>query len=161
MRFQHLFLCAVTFSGILTGQQTALPAEAQGAPLQLVPPKPFEEPPKSVRNGEPAKAPTASEPGVRPAVLNLKPAGDPISLVEDPAAGSDKDKWRTYQRPKVERFSRDGEGIAIHGYDVVSYQEHHAEKGVKDFSADYGGLSWHFATSDHRDLFLQDPQSFV
>jgi hypothetical protein len=161
MRFQHLFLCAVTFSGILTGQQTAPPAKAQGAPLQLVPSKPFEQPPKSVQNGEPAKAPTASEPGVRAAILNLKPAGDPIYLVEDPATGSDKDKWRTYQRPKVDRFSRNGEGVAIQGYDVVSYQEHRVEKGTKDFSADYGGLSWHFATADHRTLFLQDPQSFV
>src|ERR1041384_3257721 len=104
MRFQHLFLCAVTFSGILTGQQTAPPAETQGAPLQLVPSKPFEQPPKSVRNVEPAKASTASETGVRPAILNLKPAGDPIYLVEEPATGSDQDKWRTYQRPKADRF---------------------------------------------------------
>src|SRR5215510_7217264 len=104
MRFQHLFLCAATFSGILTGQQTAPPAEAQGAPLQLVPSKPFEQPPKSVRNGEPAKAPTASEPGVRPAILNLKPAGDPIYLVEDPASRSGKDKWRTYEGPNVGVF---------------------------------------------------------
>src|SRR5262249_1811675 len=148
----HLFLCAVMFSGILTGQQTAPPAETQGAPLQLVPSKPFEQPPQPARTAEPAKAPAASDPGARPAVLNLKPAGDPIYLVEDPRGESGKDKWRTYQLPNVGRFSRNGDGVAIQGYDVVSYQERRAEKGAKEFSAGYGGVSWRFATADHRNL---------
>jgi hypothetical protein len=161
MRFPNLFLCAVTFAGILCGQQTAPPAETQGAPLQLVPSKPFEQPTRPARKTEPANVPTASEPGVRPAILNLRPAGDPIYLVEDPPAGSDKDKWRTYQRAKVDRFSRNGEGVAIQGYDVVSYHERRVEKGSKEFSAEYGGVSWRFATADHHNLFLQDPLSFV
>jgi len=161
MRFPNLFACAIAFAGILAGQPAAPPAEAQGAPLQLVPSKPFEEPPRPSSKTEPAKTAAPSEPGVRPAILNIRPAGDPIYLAEDPAAEFDQDKWRTYQRPKVERFSRNGKGAAIQGYDVVSYHERRAEKGSEKFSVEYGGVRWYFATGDHRDLFLQAPLSYL
>src|SRR5262249_55086579 len=119
------------------------------------------EPPRPARNTEPSELPAAPETGVRPAILRLKPAGDAIYLVEDPPMESDTHKWRNYRRPRVDRFSRDGEGVAIQGYDVVSYHELRVEKRSKQFSAEYGGVRWHFASADHRDLFLRNPPGFV
>src|SRR5262249_11845722 len=45
--------------------------------------------------------------------------------------------------------------------DVVSYQGNRAEKGRKEFSADYGGITWYFTTDDHRNQFRQDPEGFL
>jgi len=160
MKFRNLLLCITTFAAILAGQQAAPDSARQGTPLNLVPSEPLTEFRKP-RQAEPVKAPVGSEPGVRPAILNLKPAGDPIYLVEELPAESETGKWRTYQRPKVEIFSKNGEGITIQGYDVVSYQEKRAEKGRKEFSVDYGGVSWYFATGDHRDQFRQSPERFL
>src|SRR3954447_5354761 len=139
---------------LTAGALTLALAAQSGAPLTLVPTEPLAEPqiPKQ------AKPPA---PGVRPAILELKPPGDPIHLVEEPAIESDRDRWRTYQRPKVDRFSRDGEGVALQGYDVLSYLEKRAEKGQKELSVDYGGLQWYFATADHLDQFRRHPESFL
>jgi YHS domain-containing protein len=98
---------------------------------------------------------------VRPAILDLKPPGDPIYLVQEPEPEADHDRWRTYARPKVEPFSRDGDGVAVQGYDVVSYLDDEAEKGRKEFSAEYGGTMWWFATAEHRDLFTRDPERYL
>jgi YHS domain-containing protein len=68
---------------------------------------------------------------------------------------------RTYQRPKVDRFSRDGEGIALHGYDVVSYQEKRAEKGTAEWVAEYGGIRWRFTSERHREEFQKHPESYL
>jgi YHS domain-containing protein len=132
---------------------------ASGAVLKLVPSGPLSEPlpPKQTTT---ANA-TNSADGVRPAILKLKPAGDPISFVEESAPDPDSDKWRTYQRPKVDKLSRNGDGVAIHGYDVVSYFERRAESGRKEFSAEYGGIDWYFTSADHRDAFRQDPDRFL
>ena len=160
MTFQKTFPSAVAFAAILSGQEAGPGAEKRGAPLRLVPSEPLTEP-RFPKRTEPAK--TQSEPGrgVRPAILNLKPAGDPIYLVEETAPDEDRDKWRTYQRPKVDRFSKNGEEVAIQGYDVVSYLERRAEKGRKEFVFEYGGVNWHFASLDHRNQFRQNPEGFL
>ena len=160
MKLRNLFLGTAAVAAILAGQQAAPDSERQGTPLNLVPSERLTEP-RRPPQVEPAKMAVSSEPGVRPAILNLKPAGDPIYLVDELPAEPERDKSRTYQRPKVEIFSKNGEGIAIQGFDVVSYQEKRAEKGRKEFSADYGGVSWYFATGDHRDQFRQNPERFL
>ena len=147
MRFGNLFVGMAAFAAILSGQK-------------FVPSEPLTDP-RVTRQAEPPKVPANADSGVRPAILNLKPAGDPIYLVEETQPESEKDKWRTYQRPKVERFSRDGEGVALQGYDVLSYLEKVAEKGSKEFSVEYGGVTWYFATANHRDQFRQDPEDFL
>ena len=82
-------------------------------------------------------------------------------LVEEPQRDAGHKEWRTYSRPKVEQFSRDGEGIAVHGYDVVSYLGKQAEAGKKDLSVEYGGTTWLFATVEHRDLFINNPERYL
>jgi len=130
--------------------------DPRGAKLVLAPSEPLTEPvfKKPARPAPGAEA--AGEPRVRRAILELKPAGDPIYLDEEV-----QDDWRTYSVPKVEAFSRDGEGVGLQGYDVVSYTEEHAEKGKKGFPAAYGGVTWYFASGEHRDLFVKDPGRFL
>jgi YHS domain-containing protein len=138
-----LFYTAVSFAAIVFAQEN-------GAPLKLVPSDPLTEPqyPKKAADKEHA---------VRPAILVLKPAGDPIYVEEDSKAGD----WSTYRRPRVEPFSRDGHGNALQGYDVVSYFEQHAEKGLKEYSLEYAGFTWSFHTAEHRNKFRQDPEQFL
>ena len=147
-------------AAIVSGQQAAPGAQAQGTPLKLVPSEPLTDP-RPTQPVEPRRTSAASEPGVRPAILNLKPPGDPIYLVEELSADPENDKWRTYQRPKVEMFSRDSERVAIQGYDVLSYLEKRAEKGRKEFSLEHGGVHWYFSNADHREQFRRDPERFL
>lgn len=160
MKMNTLWLSVAAFATVLAAQ-SAGPAEgSHGAPLRLLPsdPLPSERPTAAV---EQPKPPSSPQSGVRPAILQLKPAGDPLHWVEEPSTDLERDKWRTYQRPKVDRFSRNGEGVAIQGYDVVSYLEKRAEKGRKDFSFEYGDVIWHFTTAEHRDQFRQDPERYL
>lgn len=96
---------------------------------------------------------------VRQARLELKPPGDPIYLVDE--VGTAEEDWRTYRRPKVAKVSKDGNGIAIQGYDVISYEDGTAVKGKAQFTAEYGETTWWFASAEHRDRFLADPGRFV
>jgi YHS domain-containing protein len=106
----------------------------------------------------PTSGPAAAS-KVRPARLELKPPGDPIYLVDEMEA-QDED-WRTYRRPKVAMVSRDGGGIAVQGYDAVSYEDGTAVKGNAEFTAEYGEATWWFVSAEHRDRFLADPRRFV
>lgn len=52
-------------------------------------------------------------------------------------------------------------GIAISGYDPISYfTDHRAVKGSDAFSATYSGAKFLFASAEHRDAFLKDPQRY-
>ena len=141
-------------------------AQTEKSKLVLVPSAPMSEmtvPEAALRSGVKVIQPEIEATGnrtVRPAILQLKPAGDPIYLVEEP--GQDQAaQWRTYQRPKVEQFSRNGEGVALQGYDVISYLERHPSKGNKKFVEKYGGVDWYFANEEHQNLFAQDPKRYV
>jgi hypothetical protein len=131
----------------------------------LVPSQPLVEPGFPKRNnetvGSPAPAAAAGPEKVRPAILDLKPAGDPIYLVDEPRPDAGHDQWRTYRRPNVERFSRDGEGLAIQGYDVISYLSGHAEKGLKELSIEQDGTTWLFAAAGNHRLFAKDPRRYL
>ena len=94
-----------------------------------------------------------------PRRLEIKPSGDPISIVEEREWTGDE--WRTYRRPKVEPFSRDVDGVALKGYDVISYLEKTDEKGSTVHSASFGGVTWWFASAEHRRIFIADPARFV
>ena len=49
-------------------------------------------------------------------------------------------------------------GIAIMGYDPVAYfTEGRALKGSPEFSHEWLGETWHFASVEHRDAFAADP----
>jgi len=52
--------------------------------------------------------------------------------------------------------------VAASGYDVVAYfTEGRPVEGSGDFTADYDGATWRFASAANRDAFLQDPERFA
>ena len=54
------------------------------------------------------------------------------------------------------------EGIAIKGYDTVAYfTENRAVKGSEDYSYDWLGTPWYFASAKHRELFQSNPVKYA
>ena len=48
--------------------------------------------------------------------------------------------------------------LAIRGYDPVAYfTDEKAVKGSRDFSHDWQGATWRFASAENRDLFAAEP----
>lgn len=53
-------------------------------------------------------------------------------------------------------------GVAINGYDPVSYfTEHRPVQGSDKFTAQFKGATFHFASAAHRDAFAADPQHYA
>lgn len=53
-------------------------------------------------------------------------------------------------------------GVAIMGYDPVAYfTENAAVKGSEQFSYDWLGTPWHFASKIHREAFISDPTKYA
>ena len=76
----------------------------------------------------------------------------PLLLVLSPGAGA--------SHPVIK--SIDFDGVVIDGYDAVAYfTMGHAVKGSENFSADWLGGKWLFASDEHRTLFLADPTNYV
>lgn len=146
--FQKMRILAI---GVTLG--ALLCAEQPNGKLKLVPSEPLREP------RPPQRDTRVAEKEVRGTVLVLLPPGDPIHMVDE--AEELEGEWRTYRRPKVDAFSRNGEGVAMRGYDVISYREQRIDLGSKAFAAEYGGVTWWFASQAHRDLFLSDTKRFV
>jgi hypothetical protein len=56
----------------------------------------------------------------------------------------------------------DSDGVAIHGYDPVAYfDQGEPVPGLERWSATWRGVIWRFASRDHRDLFLGDPERYA
>src|ERR1700752_3309231 len=52
-------------------------------------------------------------------------------------------------------------GVAIMGYDPVAYfTDNRAVKGSEEYSYDWLGTPWHFATNDHKPMMAGDPIKF-
>ena len=52
--------------------------------------------------------------------------------------------------------------VAIDGYDPVAYfVDHRPVEGADAYTADWGGATWHFASAEHRDLFLKSPSAYA
>ncbi len=55
-----------------------------------------------------------------------------------------------------------GDKVALGGYDTVAYfTQNKAAKGTAEFSAEYLGKTWHFASAKHRDLFKANPTKYA
>ena len=53
-------------------------------------------------------------------------------------------------------------GVAIKGYDPVAYfKESRAIKGSAEFSHEFLGETWQFASAEHRDIFADDPVAYA
>ena len=154
--FFRICFAAGLACGFMSGQTSV---------LALIPSEPMSE--MHLPQGRPAAAgkaspvaETAPERKVQPSVLHLLAAGDPIYLVEKKPDAT-QDQWRTYSVPKVDPISRDGQGLALQGFDVVSYLDKHAEKGRSEYSFAYGGVTWLFATAEHLQRFVRQPEQYL
>jgi YHS domain-containing protein len=53
-------------------------------------------------------------------------------------------------------------GLAIDGYDPVAYfTEHKPVKGSSEFTVEFGGAKYRFASAANRDLFAKDPAKYA
>ena len=53
-------------------------------------------------------------------------------------------------------------GVAIMGYDTVAYfTEGKAVKGSEDFSYEWLGTPWHFASKKHQEMFMSEPVKYA
>jgi YHS domain-containing protein len=76
------------------------------------------------------------------------------SRAQEPEVGTRVSKNLEIMTPK--------DGHAIGGYDAVSYfLDAEPRMGVQEFSYDWRGATWLFATASHRDLFQQNPLQYA
>ena len=53
-------------------------------------------------------------------------------------------------------------GLAIKGFDPVAYfTEGRPVEGSRRYSHDWSGVTWRFASAEHRDLFIADPEAYA
>ncbi len=53
-------------------------------------------------------------------------------------------------------------GVAIMGYDPVAYfTDGHAVKGSEEYSYDWLGTPWHFASREHQEMFASEPIKYA
>jgi YHS domain-containing protein len=58
--------------------------------------------------------------------------------------------------------NRDGDGLAVQGYDVVAYfTESRAVKGHPSHRFDFGGATYQFASEENQALFAADPEKYA
>ncbi|MBT0956105.1 YHS domain-containing protein [Alphaproteobacteria bacterium KMM 3653] len=54
------------------------------------------------------------------------------------------------------------DGLAIKGYDPVAYfTEEKPVEGSADFTHEYNGATWRFASAENRDMFVADPEAYA
>lgn len=58
-------------------------------------------------------------------------------------------------------YNLDKSGLALQGYDPVSYFNGKPAEGKKDFATKFAGASYYFADAKNRDAFLADPDKFL
>jgi len=55
----------------------------------------------------------------------------------------------------------DNNGLAIGGYDVVSYFSGKAQKGVMSYSATHKGVTYYFVDKTNRNTFKKSPEKYL
>jgi len=62
----------------------------------------------------------------------------------------------------VDPVEKDGKGVAVKGYDVVAYfTQSKPVKGTPQFTHQWNGATWQFASAADRDLFAADPAKYA
>ncbi len=60
------------------------------------------------------------------------------------------------------QVSKDSSGLALDGYDAVAYfKENLPRMGKPEFTADFNGAKWQFASMENRDAFRADPAKYA
>ncbi len=61
---------------------------------------------------------------------------------------------------RVEHFNIEN-GVALQGYDAVSYfTQSKAQKGKKQWAVKHQGITYYFANSQNKELFLKNPKAY-
>ena len=61
----------------------------------------------------------------------------------------------------AQSFNND-RGVGAKGYDVVAYfTDGKPVKGNPQFAHEHGGVTWQFASAEHRDMFRADPAKYT
>ena len=61
-----------------------------------------------------------------------------------------------------EPINADPRGLAIEGYDPVAYfTQRKAVEGSEEFSYYWMGATWHFASSEHLEMFKSHPERYA
>jgi YHS domain-containing protein len=56
----------------------------------------------------------------------------------------------------------DSSGLALRGFDTVAYFEQRSpRRGHREFSVEWGGSTWRFATEEHKEMFIAAPNRFA
>jgi YHS domain-containing protein len=59
-------------------------------------------------------------------------------------------------------INKNGSGVAIKGYDPVAYfTDSKPVKGAAQFSHQWNGATWQFASAAHRDEFAKSPEKYA
>ncbi|MEM7410185.1 MAG: YHS domain-containing (seleno)protein [Myxococcota bacterium] len=62
----------------------------------------------------------------------------------------------------VEAVHQDRNGVAVEGTDVVAYfADGAATAGKAEYEHRWNGATWRFASAEHRDLFVADPERYA
>ena len=68
----------------------------------------------------------------------------------------------TGTRAGVEPVFKSSEGLALKGYDAVAYfADGKPVEGRGEFEADWRGAKWRFASAEHREAFLREPDKYA
>lgn len=67
--------------------------------------------------------------------------------------------WGIAAQAQVDPVSKDG--VAIGGYDVVSYFSGEAKQGNKTYAAKHDGVTYYFASKANKATFTQSPSMYV
>lgn len=61
-----------------------------------------------------------------------------------------------------EPINTDPRGVAIEGYDPAGYfTQGKAVEGSEEFSYHWMGATWHFASSEHLEMFKSNPERYA
>ncbi len=58
-------------------------------------------------------------------------------------------------------IEKDKNGLAVRGWDAVSYFSGKPVPGKAEFSTNWGGATWRFASAAHRDAFVAGPEKYA
>lgn len=63
---------------------------------------------------------------------------------------------------QVDPVNKDGQGVALGGYDAVAYfTQHRPVQGTEGFTHKWMGAVWRFASAESRDRFAAEPERFA
>lgn len=62
----------------------------------------------------------------------------------------------------LDAVNQDRKGVALHGYDPVAYfTDGKPVAGMSEHSFEWQGATWRFATAEHRQMFVADPERYA